>query len=892
MSIKFKKIVAFFTAVIITAVSVFSVTASTDYLIIHQPTTKEPYVAVTNASSASYQWYKADDVQSENIGTPVNGQNTDKLTSTPDGEEYICKISWANGTELTSDAVTNVYAITHQPSAKQPYVLLNNHSEVEFQWYKTDYETKTLVTENTGDNEVAISYHWSGNYSDGIWSGDSATPVDIEFELEKNQILTIIPSEGFSGTVEEYGESFLIENNGIYTYLAEDDKSFNLCIEDTQDFSAEIKIITFTSSAPVQGQTANKLTSNADGNYYFCEISGNNTAKLYTSMFRYDCAVTHQPTSEEPYVEINSSEKATYTWYEVTENKYKIVDTVTNKNERQLTKIWSGSYSSGKWQSNQSGTFEGLMQIRKGQTVIIDLPHNFQGGIGGLSSENGSYLYTAETNEKFYIYLKNAEPFEFSIYLTEFENKDSVPEADRNSFSLPVDGKYYRCEISVNGLTLLSETFKNTYTIIHQPTENESYVETNDTDSKIYQWYRVEKKLYTVVDKVTQDNELCASHIYSGAYSDSAWLSDKGKIDIELNLKKDDILMVRPSDNFDGSVSEYDGNNLSMFDGVHTFIANRDGLFDLYVFSKKNNLPFSASVQILRGTKGTVLNSRNDSTLDPVSNGEYMCTVNYSDGTVIDSESVVISNGTLEKLENELKNFSEKTVSGNDLADITNIVKTAKELQPTDNGELVRINSVIGKASALIGIITEITNQINEIESVVDSYNINKVIPSDKTDLIGLKSEIAELKSSTNITQEQKDTLSKLLVKCNELIEKIENSDTTVSIINNPKEKQIDYGQTIVLRAVVTDIPYGSKIIWYVNDSVAGEGENFEFSPEESSMISVKITDESGNIITDKNGNEISDSEQIIVKTNFFIKIINFFKKLFRINQTIIQSVI
>ena len=509
-----------------------------------------------------------------------------------------------------------------------------------------------------------------------------------------------------------------------------------------------------------------------------------------------------------------------------------------------------------------------------------------------MNSEGGSYFYTAKTNEKFYIYLKNPEPFAFNIYVTEFENKKTIPELTKSSLNLPVDGKYYRCEISVDGITFLSETFKNSYAITHQPTENESYIETNDANSKTYQWYKVEKKLYTVVDEITQENELRASHIYSGINSDSVWSSDKGKIDIELNLKKDDILLVRPSKGFDGSVIEYDGNNLSAFDGTHTFIAQRDGLFDLYVFSKTSNLPFSASVQILRGTKGALLNNRTESTLNPVSNGEYICTVNYSDGTVIDSESVVISNGMLEKLENELNKFSEKTVNNNNLADITNIVKTAKELQPADDGELARINSVISKSSSLIGIITEKTNKINELSAIVDSYDINKLLPADKSELIGLKAEITKLQGSTNLTQEQKDTLSDLSAKCDELIKKIEDSDITVSIINNPGEKQIDYGQTIVLRAVSTDLPYGSEIIWYVNDSVAEKGERFEFSPESNSAVTVKIADENGNIILDENGNEISDSEQINVKSNFFIKIINFFKKLFRINQTIIQSVL
>lgn len=887
MLFKAKKITAFLLAVIIMSLSTVSAFAQIGCIITHQPTTAEPYIAVTNAYSASYQWFE---FGTDGTEKTVDGQTASQLTVTPDGKNYFCKISWSNGTEKLSDVITNNYTITHQPSAEEPFVILNNPSEAKFQWYKNNHKELTLVMDDPVENEIAISYFWSGSYSDGIWSGDSTEPIDIEIELEKNQILTVTPNDGFSGTVEEYGESYLTERSGVYSYTAEDEKVFNLCIEDSKPFNAEIKIITFTSTSPVYGQTGNMLTVNADGDYYFCKISGNNGAELSSLIFKIDLAITHQPTPKEPYVEINTSENVTYSWYEVTEKTYKVTGGASSETERPISDLWVGSFSSGKWYSNQNGTFEAVLNIYKGQTIVLDLPDDFHGGIGGLRNENGSYLYTAVTNEKFYIYLNNPEPFDFDIYIKEFEVKEQTPVSDKNTLGIPVNGKYYRCEVSIDEAVIVSEIVKNTYAITHQPTENETYVETNSKENS-YQWYRVSKKLYNVVDKIIAENELNAEHIYIGTYADSLWTSDNGKIDIELNLKKDDILIVNPSDSFNGSVSEYDGNDLSRFEGAYTFISQKDGIFNLYVSTQNTASSFSASVQVLRGAKADLLDGQTNPDLSPVSNGEYICVVNFADGTVIDSDSVDISEGTLDKLETDLKKFSESNVNEDNLSDITNIVKTANELKPSDTTELERINSVIEKASVLIGIINEKTNLISSLSSVVASYDINKVIPSDKAALTELKANIIELQNSGNLSTNQKTKLSELLEKCNSLIQKTETMNITVSIVNNPTETEIEYGETIVLSSVATDMPYNAKIVWYVNGSAVSEDERFEFTPKTSSSVTVKITDENKNVICDKNGNEISDSQQINVRSNFFIKIINFFKKLFGINRTIVQVI-
>jgi hypothetical protein len=130
-----------------------------------------------------------------------------------------------------------------------------------------------------------------------------------------------------------------------------------------------------------------------------------------------------------------------------------------------------------------------------------------------------------------------------------------------------------------------------------------------------------------------------------------------------------------------------------------------------------------------------------------------------------------------------------------------------------------------------------------------------------------------------------------LLDVCDNLIAKIDSLDISVAIRNNPQRTEIKYGQTITLSAVAKGLPVGAKIAWYVNNELAAEGEIFSFTPEESSAVTVKILNENGAVILSKDSDEISDTEQIDVKVNFFIKLINFFKKLFGISRTIVQSV-
>ena len=114
----------------------------------------------------------------------------------------------------------------------------------------------------------------------------------------------------------------------------------------------------------------------------------------------------------------------------------------------------------------------------------------------------------------------------------------------------------------------------------------------------------------------------------------------------------------------------------------------------------------------------------------------------------------------------------------------------------------------------------------------------------------------------------------------------------TIKIKNNSGSKTINYGETLKLTTIVTDMPADARIYWYVDGVKNGEGETFNVSFKSGTkMVEVKLVDANGNVIKNASGNEISDSENVSVNAGFFQKIISFFKNLFGANRTVAQAI-
>ena len=97
-----------------------------------------------------------------------------------------------------------------------------------------------------------------------------------------------------------------------------------------------------------------------------------------------------------------------------------------------------------------------------------------------------------------------------------------------------------------------------------------------------------------------------------------------------------------------------------------------------------------------------------------------------------------------------------------------------------------------------------------------------------------------------------------------------------VGIRNFVNSRTVDYRTTITFTAAADNMPEGTTIIWYKDGQRAGTGEKFTVKEaREAFTVQAKIVDESGNIL------DSTETELVKVKTDFFSKIIAFFRMLF-----------
>ena len=98
----------------------------------------------------------------------------------------------------------------------------------------------------------------------------------------------------------------------------------------------------------------------------------------------------------------------------------------------------------------------------------------------------------------------------------------------------------------------------------------------------------------------------------------------------------------------------------------------------------------------------------------------------------------------------------------------------------------------------------------------------------------------------------------------------------SVDIRNFAYTSTVDYRTTITFTAITKDIPKDSTVVWYIDGQKSGEGEKFTVKEaKEAFTVQAKTVDKSGNVL---NG---SETELVKVKTDFFSRIVAFFRMLF-----------
>lgn len=133
----------------------------------HQPTSGEPYVTLTWSIEADeYQWYLLDDGQ-----VAIEDETEARLQNPEIGSTYGCLVTY-DGEEYYSDVLYYGYAITHQPTADEPYVELNDDTDATYQWYKVEEGFVELTDENTipfPSEEDGPVYDATNGWSNGVY---------------------------------------------------------------------------------------------------------------------------------------------------------------------------------------------------------------------------------------------------------------------------------------------------------------------------------------------------------------------------------------------------------------------------------------------------------------------------------------------------------------------------------------------------------------------------------------------------------------------------------------------------------------------------------------------------------------------------------------------------
>ena len=781
----------------------FNVTVDAPVYFSHQPTVEEPWVELNEASEdVTYQWYTV----SGDVITALEGETAAELSSVSIGVTYFC-VATTYGIELKSVSFAADYEITHQPTAAEPWVTLNDGTGASYQWFNA----KMLYTEITDMNaDVITEYTGSAYDTENGWSADrwdSDAGSFFRANFKQGDIIRVIFSEDLeeetaSLTADDLGIAinytlgagecwFVVPEDGYYelwshlpsqdttvkAYIVEPDKieitdeiaspadddivydsengwsienanlSSGYDIFDIElskgdsilfEFSEELKgtgvyldnygdddcysyislygdevILTagtdeeyyaYVYDLPVgvsvkayllkadmyefvslEGETQAALQNRTVGESYGCEVTAKNGTILTSDLFKYKIDFVHQPTFEEPYVELNESEGATYQWYTIKDNAF--VE-VTDKN---ASGNWSGFGAPEELYSeydaeNGWGTTNGalfVIDLEAGDALRFEIPEGFSlaymlNGFGSfypaegdntnfVAQEDGKYGFllaaTGETRPDGPIYVK--------AYLIKDAACISVEGATQPTFADPDIANRYVCIVTLpGGEEFVSDIMSFDFAITHQPTFEEPYVALNNDTDATYQWYTVEKDTVAITDEnATGDWSVFGAPegIYGEYDAENGWSGPEGYFFIT-ELSKGDVLTFDIPENMtlvylrggDGEVFDQ-----SLFVG-NIFTAPEDGLYGFGGgdFSESGNGPIDgAYITATKNTVSYVLDeTAKEATLaspDPAK--DYMCKIIVANGSelvsdVMHFEYMIVHQPTFEEPYVELNN--------------------------------------------------------------------------------------------------------------------------------------------------------------------------------------------------------------------------------------------
>lgn len=530
------------------------------------------------------------------LGKPVEGQTTNTLTEAENREVYACKVTYPDKEELISSFVEVEYAITKQPTAGNLTVGVNFAKGASYQWYNVEDAVFNVIDKDmsAGKLEENISYVFCGNYdsTEGVWYGQY---LDLELKLDAGETVLLTPSDGFKGTVYVcFTDESFEEKEGVYTYTAPRSGNYEVMVtlsegESEDDISAKLQVQKTNITDAIEGENLASLKGGECDKKYACRVNWKNGCSITSDIVTLKTVITTQPTVGSAAIEVNfPNEVSSYQWYEFDKNTLGV------------------EY------------YAGLLED----------------GVYYADASCGSYADGTWRSENLNI--------QFSLNVEAGDIIEIAPEKDTDV-----------SKFQLVGYTIGNGTIEE---------KNGGYIcKIEEDDASYYLLFRGEEE-YSLTAKITkadgkvydvqkydfETNNCIKNNVCFGAYEDGRWISrleyGKHRIELELEVKEGDFIIMRLPKNFKGGVYEYNiisgSTELEGENGVFIYKAGKDEETDITMISET---AFSAEIEVERYTMKDALKGQNKAVLTTDKPGIYACVITLKDGTRIVSDRVILT---------------------------------------------------------------------------------------------------------------------------------------------------------------------------------------------------------------------------------------------------------
>lgn len=493
----------------------------------HQPTAAEPYVELTWDTDSDYQWYSASAPEAE-----ITDKNADIITYDSESSSYSDENGWSGipSPEYSGDIDFFTLPLSKGETISvavngrfDGYLGLWDYSEEEgYSVYSTDYSYITnsefistsiyeLTAEKDGDYTIYIGARgivnevraYKGAFEVTALEGETDSNLKAqekaiyfcEIELEDGTVLT---SDSFlpTDTVTEYTEVeldteysvsvdddwtdeavvFTPEESGEYVILSDNGGNDDDCDPFVMIFDGDITLTAENDDASEDLDFDCGFYAEAGETYYI--LLSSYTDSEYDYMIKKHIEIVHQPTDDEPYVELNWDDMSSdYEWYsaEIAGSE------ITDEDAEPFSNDGYDSYydSDCGWPGIVYIDFDDVSEydyftipLEEGETITVELLGEYYTAIGIYDYETdcGAQVeiegqpalveLTAPCDGNFTVYAHGCgfEGLHIRAYKgsVEFTRLDD----EENYYLSTEECGYYQCDVlCVNGMNVSSEIF-------------------------------------------------------------------------------------------------------------------------------------------------------------------------------------------------------------------------------------------------------------------------------------------------------------------------------------------------------------------------------------------------------------------------------------------------